>query len=49
LARAVYLTLMVDTTQLQATLDKIPTYTWYANPTGGLTFVNTRCADYSST
>jgi hypothetical protein len=40
---------MVDTTQLQATLDKIPAYTWYANPTGGLTFVNTRCADYSST
>jgi formate hydrogenlyase transcriptional activator len=33
-------------TQLQATLDKIPAYTWYANPTGGLTFVNTRCADY---
>ena len=37
---------MVDTAQLQATLDKIPAYTWYANPTGGLTFVNTRCADY---
>src|SRR6266446_8014826 len=44
---------MVDTTkidplaaQLQATLVKIPAYTWYANPTGGLTFVNTRCADY---
>src|SRR3989442_1842541 len=44
---------MVDTTkidplaaQLQATLDKIPAYTWYANPTGGLTFVNTRSADY---
>src|SRR5467141_3891025 len=37
---------MVDTTQLQATLDKIPAHTWYANPTGGLTFVNTRCADY---
>jgi PAS domain S-box-containing protein len=37
---------MVDTTQLHATLDKIPAYTWYANPTGGLTFVNTRCADY---
>src|SRR5260370_31605361 len=36
----------VDTTQLQATLDKIPAYTWYANPTGGLTFVNTRSADY---
>src|SRR5205809_7074398 len=43
--RAVYLTPTVDTTQLQATLDKIPAYTWYANPTGGLTFVNTRCAD----
>ena len=37
---------MVDNAQLQATLDKIPAYTWYANPTGGLTFVNTRCADY---
>jgi formate hydrogenlyase transcriptional activator len=51
--RAVYLTPMVDATnidslaaQLQATLDKIPAYTWYANPTGGLTFVNTRSADY---
>ena len=32
--------------QLQATLDKIPAYTWYATPTGGLTFVNARCADY---
>ncbi|HYV50696.1 MAG TPA: hypothetical protein VE910_02240, partial [Dongiaceae bacterium] len=32
--------------QLQATLNKIPAYTWYAAPTGGLTFVNTRCADY---
>jgi PAS domain S-box-containing protein len=37
---------MVDTTQLRATLDKIPAYTWYAAPTGGLTFVNTRYADY---
>ena len=44
---------MVDATnsgslaaQLQATLDRIPAYTWYANPTGGLTFVNTRSADY---
>src|SRR5882762_7945497 len=51
--RTVYLTPMVDATNigslkahLQATLDKIPAYTWYANPTGGLTFVNTRCADY---
>jgi formate hydrogenlyase transcriptional activator len=32
--------------QLQATLDKIPAYTWYATPTGGLSFVNARCADY---
>jgi formate hydrogenlyase transcriptional activator len=32
--------------QLQATLDQIPAYTWYANPTGGLTFVNTRCGEY---
>src|SRR3989441_519591 len=44
---------MVDTAntsllaaQLRATLDKIPAYTWYANPTRGLSFVNTRCADY---
>jgi formate hydrogenlyase transcriptional activator len=44
---------MVDATnlgsleaQLRATLDKIPAYTWYASPTGGLTFVNTRSADY---
>jgi len=37
---------MVDTTQLRATLDKIPAYTWYAGPTGGLTFVNTRCGEY---
>jgi len=44
---------MVDATnigsreaQLRATLDKIPAYTWYAKPPGGLTFVNTRCADY---
>src|SRR5450432_2785326 len=32
--------------QLQATLDKIPAHTWYASPSGGLTFVNTRGADY---
>src|SRR5467141_2274849 len=37
---------MDDTTQLRATLDKIPAYTWYAGPTGGLTFVNTRCGEY---
>src|SRR5260370_4985136 len=28
--------------QLQATLDKIPAYTWYAAPTGRLNFVNKR-------
>src|SRR6266481_58387 len=32
--------------QLQATLNVIPAYTWYAAPSGGLTFVNARCADY---
>jgi formate hydrogenlyase transcriptional activator len=32
--------------QLQATLNMIPAYTWYAAPSGGLTFVNERCADY---
>src|SRR5258708_373458 len=32
--------------QLQATLDVIPAYTWYAAPSGGLTFVNKRTADY---
>ena len=32
--------------QLQATLNVIPAYTWYATPSGGLTFVNKRCADY---
>ena len=32
--------------QLQATLNVIPAYTWYANPSGGLTFVNKRQADY---
>jgi formate hydrogenlyase transcriptional activator len=37
---------MVDTTQLRATLDQIPAYTWYAAPSGGLTFVNTRCGEY---
>ena len=49
----VYLTFMTDVShiglfeaQLQATLDKIPAYTWYASPSGGLTFVNSRCADY---
>jgi PAS domain S-box-containing protein len=32
--------------QLQATLNVIPAYTWYANPSGGLMFVNKRQADY---
>jgi PAS domain-containing protein len=32
--------------QLQATLDVIPAYTWYAASSGGLTFVNKRTADY---
>ena len=32
--------------RLQATLNVIPAYTWYANSRGGLTFVNERTADY---
>ena len=32
--------------QLQATLKVIPAYTWYALPSGALTFVNERTADY---
>ena len=32
--------------QLQATLNVIPAYTWYALPSGALTFVNERHADY---
>jgi PAS domain S-box-containing protein len=32
--------------QLQATLNVIPAYTWYALPSGGLTFVNERTANY---
>ena len=32
--------------QLQTTLNLIPAYTWYAAPSGALTFVNERCADY---
>ena len=32
--------------QLQATLNVIPAYAWYAAPSGGLTFVNRRTADY---
>jgi AraC-like DNA-binding protein len=33
--------------QLQATLNVIPANTWYAAPSGGLTFVNKRSADYA--
>jgi formate hydrogenlyase transcriptional activator len=32
--------------QLRHTLNTIPAYTWYAVPSGGLAFVNERCADY---
>jgi PAS domain S-box-containing protein len=32
--------------QLQATLNVLPAYTWYALPSGALTFVNERSADY---
>ena len=32
--------------QLQTSLNVIPAYTWYAAPSGGLTFVNKRTADY---
>jgi PAS domain S-box-containing protein len=32
--------------QLQATLNVIPAYTWYATPSGGLAFVNNHTADY---
>jgi PAS domain-containing protein len=31
---------------LQATLNVIPAYTWYALPSGALTFVNERLSDY---
>lgn len=34
------------TERLQATLNLIPAHTWYANPSGALTFVNERCADF---
>jgi len=33
-------------TQIRATLDLIPAQTWYAVPSGGLAFVNERCAEY---
>jgi len=32
--------------QLQVTLDLVPAYAWYARPSGALTFVNVRTADY---
>src|ERR1700756_4181209 len=32
--------------QLQAALNLIPAHTWYALPSGALTFLNQRCADY---
>jgi PAS domain S-box-containing protein len=32
--------------QLQATLNIVPAYAWYAQPNGALTFVNERTADY---
>src|ERR1700733_15292044 len=32
--------------QLQATLNIVPAYAWYASPNGALTFVNERSADY---
>jgi PAS domain S-box-containing protein len=32
--------------QLQGILNVLPAYTWYAAPSGGLTFVNKRTADY---
>jgi PAS domain S-box-containing protein len=32
--------------QLRATLNVIPAYTWYAAPSGGLTFTNERLSDY---
>jgi PAS domain S-box-containing protein len=35
-----------DRKKLQATLDVVPAHAWYAAPSGGLTFVNKRTADY---
>jgi PAS domain S-box-containing protein len=32
--------------QLRATLEVTPAYTWYADPSGALTFVNKRLANY---
>jgi PAS domain S-box-containing protein len=34
------------TAQLQAILNVLPAYTWYSAPSGALTFVNKRTADY---
>jgi PAS domain-containing protein len=36
----------IDEAQLQAILNVIPAYTWYAAPSGGITFLNKRTADY---
>src|SRR5258706_15251928 len=33
-------------TQLQTTLNTVPAFTWYSLPSGTLTFVNHRYADY---
>src|SRR5258707_14384780 len=33
-------------TQLQTTLNPVPAFTWYSLPSGTLTFVNHRYADY---
>ena len=35
-----------STARLQAILNVLPAYTWYAAPSGALTFVNQRTADY---
>jgi PAS domain S-box-containing protein len=32
--------------ELQSTLNVIPTHTWYADPSGGLTFLNEKGSDY---
>src|ERR1700735_4470285 len=39
---------MIDLSKplLLSSLNLIPAHTWYANPSGALTFVNQRCADY---
>src|ERR1700739_2045885 len=39
---------MIDSLEawLQGTLNVIPAHTWYATPSGTLTFVNERSADY---